>query len=224
MEQQTTGPDATETRKYPPRKYVPPSKTAAVFNGLKNLFGVAALLLGAWTALMTAFTIGPNLITLKYVDGYEPATFTIRQLNFVKGSIRTGHNRRDYMWADGVIDGSQEKFFLGGGYVKGAINSQEELEQWLRVGQQLKVLYNPAVPRALEQHRVVFPEKDFKSYWKGFQQRRLWETYYPLGISLLLCLVCGVLARNIIGAIGFVAGSTLMVLLVLVPTVWNLLL
>jgi hypothetical protein len=222
--QQTTGVEATETRKFPPRKYVPPNKTAAVFNGIKNLFGVAALLLGAWTALMTAFTIGPNLITLKYLDGYEPATFTVRQLNFTEGSIQTGQNRRSYLWADGVIDGSQEKYFWMGAYVKGTVNSQEELEQWVHVGQELKVLYNPEVPRSLEEHRVVSPKKDFKKYWKGFQQRRLRETYYPLGVSLLLCLVCGVLARNIIGAIGFVVGSSLMVLLVLVPTVWNLLL
>jgi hypothetical protein len=223
VEQQTTGVEAAETRKYPPRKYVPPNKTAAVSNGLKNLFGVAAILLGAWTALVTAFTIGPNLITLKYVDGYEPATFTIRQLKFAEGSIQAGHTRRDRYWADGVIDGKPEKFFLGD-YIKGSIDSQAELEQQVHVGQQLKVLYNPSVPRTLEERRVVYPEKDFKDYWKGFLQRRLRETYYPLGAALLLCLVCGILARNIPGALGFVVGSTFMVLFVLVPTIWNLLL
>jgi len=223
LKQQTTGAREAETRKYPPRKYVPPNKTAAVFNGLKDLFGVAALLLGAWTALVTAFTIGPNLITLKYLDGYEPATFTVRELRFFGGSIQAGHNRRDRYWADGVIDGNQEKFFLGD-YIKGSIDSQEELEAQVHVGQRLKVLYNPDVPSALEEHRVVYPEKDFKDYWKGFLQRRLRETYYPLAAALLLCVVCGILARNIRGAVGFVVGSTFMILLVLVPTIWNLLL
>ena len=223
MEEQTTVIEATEKRRFPPTKpYIPPNKTAAVFNGIKNFFGIAVLLLGAWTAFLTAFIIGPNMVTLKYVDGYQPATFTIQRLNFTKGDIRGNRHTHDTYWADGIVNGHQEKFFLGD-YIKGVINSQAELEKQIHVGQQLKVLYNPGVPKnKFEKKRVVYPEKDFKNYWIGFQQRRLQESYCPLGVSILLCLVFGIAARNIVGAIGFVVGSAVMVLIALTPMVLNL--
>jgi hypothetical protein len=222
MEQLKAETEKDEERKYPPRKYIPPNKIAGFFNGVKNFFGIIALLLGGWTALVTAFVIGPNLVTLKYVDGYQPATFTIKQIHYVERTIRTGGPSRNELYADGIVNGNTEKFFGMGDYVRGTINSKEQIENQIHVGQKLEVLYNPDIPEKNQRNRVVYPEKDFKEYWKGFQQRRLRETYYPLGATLLLCLVFGIAARNIIGAIGFIVGSLFMVLLVLIPTAFNL--
>ncbi len=228
MEQQTVEQanviEGAKKRRFPPPKpYVPPNKTAAVFNGIKNFFGIAVLLLGAWTALLTAFSIGPNMVTLKYVDGYQPATFTIQQLHFTKGDIRGNKRTYDAYWADGIVNGNQEKFFFGD-YVKGIINSQADLEKQVHVGQQLKVLYNPDMPKnKFEKKRVVYPEKDFKNYWKNFQRHRLQESYYPLGVSMLLCLVFGIAAGNIVGSIGFIVVAVVMVLFTLTPMVLNLL-
>jgi len=202
------------------KRYVPRNQTEKSFNRLKNLFGVAGILLGFWTALITAFLIGPILVMLIYSEGYNPATFTVEQLIYIQGQYIHGKHHPDKYWADGTVNGQKEMFKLGG-YIKGVINNQEELEQQIRIGQKLAVLYNPEVPPKF-QKRVVYPEEDFHATWKIRQSELIQKTYLPLSIVLGLCIVCGVVARNLKSTIGFVIGSLFFVLFALIPSLINI--
>ncbi len=199
------------------------SKTRSVFRSLKNLFGVAAILLSFWTALLTGLLIGRSIFIILYADGYRPETFTIEKLVFIKGNYTGSRGQRSYdkHWAEGTVAGQTEIFTLGG-YIEGTINSQEDLESQFKIGQQLPVVYNPDVPESLEL-RVLYPEEDFRATWENTQRRMINTAYLPLFLAMGLCLLCGIIAQKIKSAVGFCIGSLFLVIFSWVPTVIRLL-
>ncbi|NQT26931.1 hypothetical protein HQ585_16360 [candidate division KSB1 bacterium] len=208
------------TAKDKENKYIPRNRIEKVFNGFKNLFGVAGLFLGIWTTLLTAFSIGPIMAILMYADGYEPAIFTVEKLSYIQGQFIHGKHHPDRYWADGTVNGQSEMFKLGE-YIKGAINNREELEKQIKIGQKLPVLYNAKVPKKL-QKRVMYPEMNFHSTWKNRQSRLFRKSYIPLFVSLGLCFLCGIVARNTKSAMSFIVGSTFLVLFALIPNLINI--
>jgi hypothetical protein len=200
-----------------------PSKITSVFRGLKTLFGVAAILLSFWTAMLTAFLIRSSIFIIMYADGYKPDTFTIEKLVFVKGKYTASRAQRSYdkHWAEGTVAGRTEKYSLGG-YTQGTINSQEDLDSQFDIGQELAVMYNPKVPKDLEL-RVLYPEENFRATWKSRQKRMLNTAYLPLILSMGLCLLCGIIARKTKSAIGFCIASLFLVAFSWIPTLLRLL-
>ncbi|MCB2189004.1 MAG: hypothetical protein KQJ78_21500 [Deltaproteobacteria bacterium] len=191
-------------------------------NGLKNLFGVVAILLSFWTAMLTGFLIGPRVFLIMYGEGYRPAVFTITKLNFFKGSHAGSQANRTYdkHWADGTVDGNQETYKLGG-YLRGPVNRLEDLESQFKVGQRLSILYNPEVPRHLEL-RVQYPEENFRASWEATQRQMVRTAYLPLLAAMGLCLLCGLLAGRLKSAAGFCLGSLLFVAFAWFPTLVEL--
>ena len=202
-----------------PKSEKAPSKTTSILIGLKNFFGIASILLSFWTALLTALLIGPSIFIILYADGYKPETFIIEKLFFVKGKYTSNRAQRsnDKHWAEGTVAGQTEEFKLGG-YTQGSINSQEDLESQFEVGQKLPVVYNPNVPENLEL-RVLFPEENFRATWKSRQQRMLNSAYYPLALSMSLCLFCGFVSRKTKSAVGFCVASFFLVVFSWIPTI-----
>ena len=189
-------------------------------SGLVAICGTAAILLSFWVAICTGGLLGKNIYTLLYVDGFEPATFTIEKISFFKGN-NSSNRTYDKYWADGDINGSKEKFGLGS-YISGVIQSQEDLEKQVSVGQKLPVLYNPEAPSHLE-IRVQFPEKDLKKTLKRRQEQIFNTAYLPWLSAIGLCLFFGVIARKMKMAIGFSIGSMFFVVFAWIPTLLNLL-
>lgn len=183
----------------------PVSRITSVFRGLKSLFGVAAVILSFWTAMITGFFIGPSIVILLHIDGYRPETFTVTRLNYVKG-YRTGSQRKpDKLWADGTVAGKKEIFTLGG-YIQGTVQNLEELEKQFHVGQKLAVYYNPDAPKNWET-RVLYPEENFHETWKNRQKKMVNTGYLPLALCWVFCLLFGILGRKIKSAVGFCVGS-----------------
>lgn len=189
------------------------------FRGLKNLFGFLAILLSWWTAILTAFLIGTSIVILMYADGYRPGTFTIEKLVYVQGGWQNRRSQPDRYWAEGSIAGQSEKFKLGG-YTKGIPQNQEDLEAQFKIGQKLPVLYNPDVPEKLEV-RVLYPEKNFHATWKSRQKQMIRTAYLPQGLAIVLCLICGILARKTKSAIGFSVASLIFVALAWIFVLWR---
>lgn len=200
-----------------------PSKITSIFGGFKTFFGVAAILLSFWAAILTAFLIRSSIFILLYADGYKQDTFTIEKLVFVKGKYTGSRAQRSYdkHWAEGTVAGRTENFSLGG-YTQGTINSQEDLESQFEIGQKLPVVYNPDVPEDLEL-RVLYPEENFHATWKSLQKRMLNTAYLPLVFSMGLCFLCGIVARKTKSAIGFCVASLFLVVFSWIPTLLRLL-
>ena len=185
------------------------SKVISFFNGLKNLFGFSAILLSFWAALITGFFVGPSIIIMLNIDGYQPETFTIEKLTYIQGDVRGSQKTYDKYWADGTIAGQKEKFTLGE-YVKGTIQNQEELDAQLKIGQQLPVYYNPEVHKN-HNVRILYPDENFYETRKEKRKQFIVQGYLPMIVAMLACLFFGILARNIKSAIGFCFGTLFMV-------------
>jgi len=186
-----------------------------VCDGLKNLFGALALVLSLWAAVFTAFFVGRSVVVMMHAGGYEPATFTVEELFFQKGAMRTNRTYDSYH-VTGTVLGRQERFGLGD-YVKGVLQTRADLEAQVHVGQQLAVLYNPAVP-ANTGMRVLYPEKDFKRTWQRRQREMVTTAYGPWGLAMALCLAFGAAAGRIVSAVKICLGACVFVVLAWIPT------
>jgi len=194
-------------------------KANNALRNLMNLFGALALVLSMWTAMMTGMLIGKSVVIIMHLDGYATAEFTVDQLYFQKGSMR-GNRTYDHYYAEGTVNGQKEIFKLGE-YVQGTINTREELEAQVSVGQKLKVLYNPDVPRKTRL-RVLYPEKNFTATWKRRQKQMIRTGYGPWAIALLLCIFFGLMGRQFKSVVGFCFGATVFVIFSWIPTLLNL--
>ncbi len=190
-----------------------------VCGGLMNLFGAIALVLSVWAAIFTAFFVGRSVVVMVHAGGYRPATFTVEELLFQKGVMRTNRTY-DSHGAVGTVDGRRERFGLGG-YVKLPLQSRADLEGQVRVGQQLPVLYNPAVPKSSEA-RVLYPEKNFKQTWQRRQREMITTAYLPWGLAIALCLVFGAAAGRIASAVKICLGACVLVVLAWIPALVQL--
>jgi len=189
-------------------------KPQLLFNNLKKVCGASALIFSMWAALITLGSAGKSVIILLYADGYHEATFTIDQLLFQKGGMRTNRTYDSY-GAEGTVEGRKEFFGLGD-YVQGILQKREDLEAQVHVGQKLNVLYNPDVPGS-SGLRVLYPEKNLKETWKRIQMKMIRTGYGPWLISMILCLLFGIAAGKTISAIKICAGASVFVLLSWVP-------
>lgn len=189
-------------------------KIPALFNNLKKLFGASALVFSMWTAMITLGFVGKSIIILLYADGYHEATYTVDQLLFQKGEMRRNRTY-DSHGAMGTIEGRKEFFGLGD-YVRGPLQKREDLEAQVHVGQELKVLYNPDVPKKSEL-RVLYPEKDLKHTWRKIQKKMIRTAYSPWLISMALCLIFGAAAGKTISAVKVCIGASVFVVLSWIP-------
>lgn len=181
------------------------SARISFFTGLKNLFGFIAVILSFWSALITAFFVGPSIVIMMNAEGYHREVFTIRKLHYVHNDMRTQRTLDKY-WADGEVAGQSEEYGLGG-YVQGVPQNLEDLESQFQVGQKLDVMYNPNVSKK-RGSRVLFAEDNFHETWRARQKRMVNTGYYPLGLALGLCFICGLLAGKTKSALKFAAGSS----------------
>jgi hypothetical protein len=189
-------------------------KAQKMFESLKNLFGTLAIVLSVWAALFTVFGVSNGVIVMLYADGYRQATCTIDQLFFQKGETRRNRTYDDY-YASVTVEGQAEEFNLGG-YVKGVLQTREDLEAQVHVGQELAVLYNPNVPKH-SRLRVLYPEKDFKQSWQNRQKRMIHTAYGPWGLAIALCLFFGAAARKTKSAVKMSIGACVFVVLAWIP-------
>ena len=167
-------------------------KAKNVFDNLKKLFGALALVLSMWTAMITGFFIGNSIVILIHADGYHEATYTIDQLLFRKGDMRSNSRHSDEYYAMGTVEGEKERFSLGD-YLQGVIRTREDMESQVHIGQKLKVLYNPEVPNNTKM-RVLYPEKNFKQTWEKRQKKMIDTAYGPWLIAIILCILFGTAA------------------------------
>ena len=189
-------------------------KPQSLFNNLKKVFGVLALIFSMWAALITLGSASRSVIILLYADGYRESTFTVDQLLFQRGEMRRNRTYNSY-GATGMVEGQKEFFGLGD-YVQGVLQKREDLEAQVHIGQELKVLYNPDVPRTSEL-RVLYPEKDLKQTWKRIQTKMIRTGYGPWLISMVLCLISGVAAGKTISAIKICLGACVFVFFSWIP-------
>jgi hypothetical protein len=194
-------------------------KVRSIFSGLKKLFGAAAVILSMWTAMITGFFLGNTIVILIHADGYREATFTIEQLLFQKGGLQSNQPRGDQCYALGTVDGQDERFSLSG-YLQGVISSREDLESQVHVGQKLKVLYNPDVPKNTKM-RVLYPDRDFKLTWKRRQRKMIRTGYGPWLVAIALCLLFGIVAGETRSAIKWSIGACVFVVLSWMPLLYN---
>ena len=190
-----------------------------LFTGLKSLFGALAIVLSMWTAMLTGFFIGNSVVIMLHADGYKPATFTVEKLYFQLGNYRSTNRTYDKYYVTGTVNGQTERFGLGD-YVKGPFKTREEFEAQVHPGQKLAVLYNPAVPEKTKL-RVQYPEKNFKETWKQRQKKMINTAYGPWGLAIVLCLLCGVLARKTLSAVKMCIGASVFVVLSWIPALLN---
>jgi hypothetical protein len=190
------------------------TKLQSLFNNLKKICGASALILSMWTALITLASVHRSVIILLYADGYHETTYTIDRLIFQKGEMRRNRTYDSY-GAEGTVEG-QEEFFGLGEYVHGVLQKREDLEAQVHVGQKLKVLYNPDVPRT-SGLRVLYPEKNLKESWKRIQTKMIRTGYGPWLISMILCLLFGIAAGKTISSIKICIGALVFVLLSWIP-------
>ncbi len=189
-------------------------KPQSLFNNLKKVFGVLALIFSMWAALITLGSAAKSVVVLLYANGYREATYTVDQLLFQKGEMRRNRTYGSY-GAMGTVEGKEEFFGLGD-YVHGVLQKREDLEAQVHVGQELKVLYNPDVPKASEL-RVLYPEKDLKQTWKRIQTKMIRTGYGPWLISMVLCLLFGAAAGKTLSAVKICIGACVFVFFSWIP-------
>jgi|GEM_PF-3287681 hypothetical protein len=189
-------------------------KPQSMLDNLKKMFGASALIFSMWSALITLSSVSQSVIILLYAGGYHESTYTIDQLLFQKGEMRTNRTYDSY-GAEGTVEGRKEFFGLGD-YVQGVPQKREDLEAQVHVGQELKVLYNPDVPGA-SGLRVLYPEKDLKQTWRRIQAKMIRTGYGPWLISVVLCLLFGIAAGKTLSAVKICIGASVFVLLSWVP-------
>ncbi len=170
---------------------------------LMQIIQTVTIVLSFWAAMGTYLSLGENFLVLLYADGYKPAVFTIRELEFREG-YRTSSGLETSTvparhWAVGEIAGNKEKFGLKG-FIRGEIQSQADLEKELSVGQQLQVLYNPDISEKLG-IRIQYPEKDFKKIMKRRQLQIIKISYCPWAIMFCLYLFLGILSKDYISVL-----------------------
>lgn len=189
-------------------------KPRHLFDNLKKAFGASAVILSMWTALITLGSAGRSVIILLYADGYRDAVFTVDQLLFQRGEMRRNRTY-DSTGAEGTVEGRKEFFSLGE-YVRGVLQKREDLEAQVRVGQELKVLYNPDVPKT-SGLRVLYPEENLKDTWRKIQRKMILTGYGPWLICLILCMVFGIAAGKTVSAVKIAIGASIFVLLAWIP-------
>lgn len=198
----------------------PMAQEVTLLSGLMGLGGGAAIILSFWVAIVTGIGIGKTIYILLYVDGFHQAEYTVTALRYVEGDMRSSQRTYDKYFALGTINGIEEQFGLGD-YVKGVINSQEELEHYVSVGQVLPVLYNPDAPKHLH-IRVQYPEKDFKKKIEARQKNMINTAYMPWIIANAFCLFFGIVGKKWKTALKISIGSCFFVIFAWVPTLLNL--
>lgn len=164
--------------------------------------------------MITLGSASKSVIILLYADGYRESTYTVDQLLFQRGEMRRNRTYNSY-GATGMVEGQKEFFGLGD-YVQGVLQKREDLEAQVHVGQELKVLYNPDVPKT-SGLRVLYPEKDLRQTWKRIQTKMIRTGYGPWLISMFLCFVFGVAAGKTISAIKICLGACVFVFLSWIP-------
>lgn len=189
-------------------------KPQSLFNNLRKVCGVLALIFSMWAALITLSSVSNSVIILLYSKGYQESTYTIDQLLFQKGEMRRNRTYNSY-GAEGTIEGRKEFFGLGD-YVQGDLQKREDLEAQVHVGQVLNVLYNSNVPRT-SGLRVLYPQKDLKETWKRIQTKMIRTGYGPWLISMILCILFGIIAGKTISAIKICIGAFVFVFLSWIP-------
>ncbi len=189
-------------------------KAQSLFDGLRKLFGLTAIVLSMWTAMLTAFFVGKSVAILIHADGYRPAVCTVDRLFFSKGEMRRNRTYDEH-YAVVTIEGRKEEFSLGG-YVKGPVQSRADLEAQVHVGQTLAVLYNPDVPEN-GRLRVLFPEQNFKETWQHRRKKMVNTAYGPWILAMVLCLVSGAAARKLKPAIKMCVGACVFVAFAWIP-------
>lgn len=194
-------------------------KSRSLFDNLKKLFGALAVVLSMWTAMITGFFIGNSIVILIHADGYYEAIYTIDQLLFRKGEMGSNRTNYDEYYAMGTVDGRTERFGLGD-YLQGVIQTREDLESQVHVGQKLKVLYNPDVPQKTKM-RVLYPDENFKQTWEKRQKKMITTAYGPWLIAVLLCLLSGYAAGKAISAIKISIASCLFIVFAWIPLLLN---
>jgi hypothetical protein len=122
--------------------------------------------------------------------GYRPATFVVDRVVYQAASPTSEGMDLDRFWAEGTVEGVQEKLSLQG-FVPKTPTSQEQLEALVKPGQSFSVLYNPDATQVMVQTeylRVIRHDPDFEHA----QPRRLaaWAllAYGPLLFFLLLAI------------------------------------
>jgi hypothetical protein len=189
-------------------------KLQSLFNNLKKVCGVSALIFSLWTALITLSSVSKSVIILLYATDYHESTYTVDQLLFQKGEMRRNRTYNSY-GAEGTIE-SRNEFFGLGDYIQGDLQKREDLEAQVYIGQKLKVLYNPDVPKT-SGLRVLYPEKNLKESWKKIQTKMIRTGYGPWLISMILCLLFGIAAGKTISSIKICIGASVFVLLSWIP-------
>lgn len=198
----------------------PMAQNVTLLSGLMGLCGGAAIILSFWVAMITGMGIGNTIYILLYEEGFREAEFTITELRYVHGNNSSTNRTYDTYYALGTINGIEEEFGLGS-YVSGVIDSQEELEAFVSVGQVLPVLYNPDAPKHLD-IRVQYPEKNFKRKIELLQEKMIKTAYGPWIIANVFCLFFGIIGGRWKTALGMSIGSCFFVIFGWVPTLLNL--
>jgi len=107
-------------------------------------------------AIMPWFIVGIPIYNTfqkeKHEKDYKKAVFEVEDLKYIPSYVsKGGHTHQTDIYADGVINGSKEKYILFG-ELDPDPTSQEELEKMVRIGQEFDVWYNPNMTRTIMQN------------------------------------------------------------------------
>jgi len=186
---------------------------------LSHLSGAIGFTWSFWCAILTGLLIGSNLIVLLNIDGYRPTTLVVESIYF----MQTHQSGSSTAWGghgvDGIVDGNREKFGLGD-YVPDVVNSREEIEKHIHIGQSLAVMYNPNVYKPML--RVLYPEKNFIEKRKKRIEKMINTAYVPYAVCMLLCFLFGFFGNVLKSCIALSAASLGIIFLSWLPTLIDL--
>jgi hypothetical protein len=115
--------------------------------------GFLSTLAVLWSFAVAVPTFGLVATALKR-RGYHPATFVVERVAYRPGYDPLGGIDSDRFWAEGKVDGRQEKLSLQD-FVSTAPTSQEQLEALVKPGEAFAVLYNPDASDVMVQDRYL---------------------------------------------------------------------
>jgi hypothetical protein len=161
---------------------------------LQLVVGLLSVLAAAWSFL-ASFGTAQSLRLLWHAGGYQPATFTVEELEYSDDPETRG------FWAKGRVQGAVETLTLRR-ILPRRPKSHGDLLTLAPVGATFQVLYNPAASQDSiegEFARVVPYDADLGGTQRRTLRRRLHRAYTPLVVVAPLAVAVWALLRRHLG-------------------------
>ena len=147
-------------------------------------------------AVMPWFLVGlPIYNTFQktnHESDYKKAVFKVEKLVYSPGGSHRGKTYQTDIYAEGVINGSKEKYILFP-ELDPDPTSQEELEKLVKIGQEFDVWYNPNMTRTVIQGENLRVQKYGPDTFKKARKNRISMLKFAITPMVAVLVVFGIL-------------------------------